>query len=76
MIVFDDSPWELQRMKPERPKVAIDAFIESFALQLRVRERKHQAVVEKLVKRSDKDLVGAPVVHTEKWESECEKKKD
>ncbi|HKJ25756.1 MAG TPA: class I SAM-dependent methyltransferase [Myxococcota bacterium] len=73
MIIFDDYLWNLEKAAFERPKVAIDAFLTAFQPQLRVRERGHQVIIEKLEPRSDEDLVGSPVVHSEEWESEYEK---
>jgi predicted O-methyltransferase YrrM len=76
MIIFDDYLWNLEKAKYERPKVAIDAFLTAFQPQLRVRERGHQVIIEKLEPRSDDDLVGSPVVHSEEWEKDYEEKRD
>jgi predicted O-methyltransferase YrrM len=76
MIVFDDYLWNLEKSAPERPKVAIDAFLTAFQPYLRVRERKHQVIIEKLEPRGDGDLVGKPVVHSEEWEKEYEEQSE
>jgi len=75
MIIFDDYVWALEKAKTQRPKVAIDAFMTVYANHIRVRERGYQVIIEKLAPRSDRELVGKPVVHSEEWEKDYEKKK-
>lgn len=76
MIIFDDYLWNLEKAQTERPKVAIDAFITAWANHIRIRERGHQVIVEKLRPRSEEELVGSPVVHSEEWEEKYEEQRD
>jgi hypothetical protein len=46
VLAFDDYEWGTE--KPDRPALAIDAFLACFADQLRIRERGYQVAVEKL----------------------------
>jgi predicted O-methyltransferase YrrM len=62
-IIFDDYLFKINAPPSERPKLAIDAFIEAFIDQIHVRVISHQVILEKRRPRGDDDLVGKPLVH-------------
>jgi predicted O-methyltransferase YrrM len=65
-IIFDDYMFKINAPPSERPKIAIDAFMEAFIDQIHVRELGHQVILEKRRPRGDDDLVGKPIVHDDK----------
>ena len=69
VIIFDDYLWELEKPRTQRPKLAI------FHNEFRVRAKAYQVIVEKKGRRTEKVLVGEPVVHTQGWEECYERKK-
>jgi len=66
-LIFDDYMFKIDQPPSQRPKLAIDAFLEAFIDQIIVREVGFQVIVEKKSERSAKDLVGKPLVHDPKW---------
>lgn len=48
IMIFDDYTWTAMPTPWERPKMAIDAFLDCYALQLEVLERSSQVVVRKI----------------------------
>ncbi|MBW2417230.1 MAG: class I SAM-dependent methyltransferase [Deltaproteobacteria bacterium] len=75
VIIFDDYLLNAGKPKTERPKVAIDAFIAVYQDRIEVKEKGLQVIVDKKSVRSEKGLVGSPVVHTPEWEKQYERKK-
>ncbi len=70
IIIFDDYDWHMNDPPSKRPKIAFDAFIESFIDQIEVRHIGRQLIVKKLESagRNRDNLVGKPMVHSEEWE--------
>ena len=66
-IIFDDYVFKIDEPPSQRPKAAIDAFLEAFIDQIHVREVGFQVIVEKKRKRTEKDLIGKPMVHDPTW---------
>lgn len=66
-LIFDDYIFKINAPPSQRPKLAIDAFLEAFIDQIIVREVGFQVIVEKKGERSAKDLVGKPLVHDPTW---------
>ena len=48
IVIFDDYGWELMNDESERPKLGIDAFIETIAGQFRTIHCVYQMVIAKL----------------------------
>lgn len=50
VLIFDDYAWHLVSQRPARtsPKAAIDAFLETYSMQLIVLELDYQCIVQKL----------------------------
>ena len=66
-IIFDDYGLKINEPPSQRPKTAIDAFIEAFADQIYVREMSSQVIVEKKRERSERKRIGKPLVHDPTW---------
>ncbi len=66
-LIFDDYFYNLNLPPSERPKLAIDAFIESFVDQIRVHQIGSQVILEKKHGLGDKERVGNPIVHDPEW---------
>lgn len=66
-MIFDDYLFKINAPPSERPKIAVDAFLEAFIDQLRVHRIDTQVIIEKTVERGDDALVGNPVVHQPGW---------
>ena len=66
-IIFDDYGLKIDKPPSQRPKTAIDAFIEAFGDQIHVREIGSQVIVEKKHARSESERVGKPLVHDPTW---------
>jgi predicted O-methyltransferase YrrM len=64
VIIFDDYRWKMKKLPPsKRPKIAIDSFVAAFADRIAiVADTRGQLVVKKTAGRSDKALVGNPIV--------------
>ena len=72
-IIFDDYLLNPDKPPTERPKVAIDAFIAAYRDRITLKSKKLQVIVEKKSARSEKSLVGSPIVHTPEWEKRHER---
>lgn len=68
IIIFDDYLLNLKDPPTERPKIAIDAFLANYQDRLDVLSKEYQVIVEKTSPRSNKSLVGEPVVQSPEWE--------
>lgn len=66
-IIFDDYVFKINEPPSQRPKLAIDAFLEAFIDQIHVREVGSQVIVEKKRNLGRKDRVGKPIVHDPTW---------
>jgi predicted O-methyltransferase YrrM len=75
VIIFDDYLHNTGKPATERPKVAIDAFIAVYRDRIDLKSKGFQVIVEKKSARSEKGLVGSPVVHTPEWEKDYERSK-
>jgi predicted O-methyltransferase YrrM len=63
MIIFDDYRWNPKLPPSKRPKIAIDAFVAAFGDRVSaVADERNQLVVRKTAGRSEKALVGNPIV--------------
>ncbi|BCX04510.1 MAG: hypothetical protein KatS3mg053_2448 [Candidatus Roseilinea sp.] len=47
LIIFDDYLWEMSKPAAQRPQIAIDLFLEAYALRLRVVHHGYQVVVQR-----------------------------
>ena len=75
IMIIDDYNWSLAKPATERPKLAVDAFIEAFSKQLEVRLIARQVVLRKRLQSAHEDRVGKPVVHDESWHKKQKKDK-
>ena len=63
VIIFDDYRWNMKLPPNKRPKIAIDSFVEAFADQVTiVADTRNQLVLRKTAGRSEKAMVGNPIV--------------
>ena len=68
VMIIDDYAWNLAKPATERPKLAVDAFIEAFSKQLDVQALARQVVLRKRRNDPHTARVGKPVVHDDDWQ--------
>ena len=73
VMIFDDYSFLMDQAPSKRPKIAIDAFIESFLDQLIVRRIDTQVVIEKKQNVGEQHRVGNPLVHDPHWNEKLQR---